>query len=61
MGWARAIATIVFGSQGIVVTPVGVPSQGEESETLVQVLRDCGRCLLWIFTNRTGASLNPKL
>ncbi|MBD2609282.1 YdcF family protein [Scytonema hofmannii FACHB-248] len=61
MNRARAIASIVFGSQGIVLTPVEVPSQGDESETLVRVLRDCGRSLLWIFTNRTGASLNPKL
>jgi uncharacterized SAM-binding protein YcdF (DUF218 family) len=58
---ARAIATIVFGSQGIVVTPVGVPSQGEESESLVRVLRDCGRCLLWVVSGKTGASLNPRL
>jgi uncharacterized SAM-binding protein YcdF (DUF218 family) len=58
---ATAIAAIVLGSQGIVVTPLAVPSLGEKSESLVRVLRDCGRSLVWIVTNRTGASLNPKL
>jgi uncharacterized SAM-binding protein YcdF (DUF218 family) len=58
---ARAIATIVLGSQGIVVTPLAVPSSGNRSESLLRVLRDCGRSLLWIFSGRTGASLNPKL
>lgn len=58
---ARAIASIVFGSQGIVLTPVEVPSLGDKSETLVRVLRDCGRSMVWILTGRTGASLNPGL
>ena len=58
---ARAIASIVFGSEGIVVTPLSVLSSGDSSESVVRVLRDCGRSLLWIFTNRTGASLNPRL
>ncbi|MBD2730001.1 YdcF family protein [Nostoc sp. FACHB-892] len=57
---ASAIATIVLGSQGIVVTPVAVASQNQPSESLVRVLRDYGRSFLWIFTNRTGASFNPK-
>jgi hypothetical protein len=61
MNRARAIASIVFGSQGIVLTPVGVPSVGDESETLVRVLRDCGRCLLWVVSRKTGASLNSRL
>lgn len=58
---ARAIASIVLGSEGIVVTPLAVPSSGVMSESMVRVLRDCGRSLLWIFTHRTGASLNPRL
>ena len=58
---SRAIATIVFGSQGIVVTPLAVPSSGNMSESLLRVLRDCGRSVLWIFSGKTGASLNPKL
>ena len=58
---ARAIATIVLGSQGTVVTPVAVASQNHPSESLVRVLRDCGRSFLWLVTTRTGASLNPRL
>jgi uncharacterized SAM-binding protein YcdF (DUF218 family) len=58
---SRAIATIVFGSQGVVVTPLAVPSSGNMSESLLRVLRDCGRSVLWIFSGKTGASLNPKL
>jgi uncharacterized SAM-binding protein YcdF (DUF218 family) len=58
---SKAIATIVLGSQGIVVTPLAVPSVGDKSESLVRVLRDCGRSLLWIFTGKTGASFNPRL
>ena len=58
---ARAIATIVLGSRGIAVTPVEVLSRGEKSESLVRVVRDCGRSVLWVVTGRTGASLNPKL
>jgi uncharacterized SAM-binding protein YcdF (DUF218 family) len=57
---ASAIATIVLGSQGIVITPVAVASQNQPSESLMRVLRDCGRSFLWIFTKRTGASFNPK-
>jgi uncharacterized SAM-binding protein YcdF (DUF218 family) len=58
---ARAIASIVLGSHGIAVTPVEVPSQGDKSESLVRVLRDCGRSVVWILTKRTGASFNPHV
>jgi uncharacterized SAM-binding protein YcdF (DUF218 family) len=58
---ARAIAAIVLGSHGIAVTPVEVPSQGDKSETLMRVLRDCGRSLVWVVTGRTGASFNQRL
>ena len=58
---SRAIATIVLGSEGIVVTPLAVPSLGVKSESLVRVVRDCGRSLLWILTKRTGASFNPRV
>lgn len=57
---SRAIAAIVLGSRGVVVTPMAVRSQ-VPSESLVHVLRDCGRSVLWIITGRTGASLNPHL
>ena len=58
---AVAIATIVLGSHGIVVTPLSVPSSGHKSESSVRVLRDCGRSLLWIFIGKTGSSFNPRL
>lgn len=58
---ARAIATIVWGSQGTVVTPVAVASQNQRSESLVRVLRDCGRSFLWIVTRRSAASFNSRL
>ena len=58
---ATAIAAIVLGSQGIVVTPLAVPSSDDKSESLMRVMRDCGRSLLWVFSGRTGASLNPRL
>ncbi len=58
---ARAIASIVLGSEGIVVTPLAVPSSGVMSESMVRVLRDCGRSLLWIFIRKTGASFNIRL
>ncbi|KYC36873.1 hypothetical protein WA1_45265 [Scytonema hofmannii PCC 7110] len=54
---AKAIATLVFGSQGISFTPISVPSN-RPHESLLHILRDCSRSLLWIFTGRTGASLN---
>jgi uncharacterized SAM-binding protein YcdF (DUF218 family) len=56
---ATAIATLILGSQGIIFTPVSVPSH-EPSESHFRILRDIFRSLLWIFTGRTGASLNPN-
>ena len=52
---AKAIATIVLGSQGIAFTPVSIPSK-EPTESWVRILRDSGRALLWIIVGRTGAS-----
>lgn len=57
---AGAIASIVLGSEGIVVTPLPVLSSGEKSESLLRVMRDCGRSFLWIFTERTGASFSSR-
>lgn len=53
---AKAIATIVFGSQGITFTPVTIPSD-KPLESQLHVLRDVGRAGLWLITGRTGASL----
>jgi uncharacterized SAM-binding protein YcdF (DUF218 family) len=56
---AKAIATLVLGSQGITFTPVATLSR-RPPETLIRILRDSGRSLLWIFTGRTGASLEER-
>jgi uncharacterized SAM-binding protein YcdF (DUF218 family) len=57
---AKTIATLVFGSRGIAISPVPVPSSSGQSETMTRALRDGFRSFLWIFTGRTGASLNPR-
>lgn len=57
---AKAIATIILGSQGIAFTPLAVPSSRPQ-ESIIRIIRDIARALLWIFTGRTGASLNPAL
>lgn len=57
---AKAIAFLVLGSRGITFTPVAIPSS-KPSEPWSRVLRDFSRALVWLFTGRTGASLNPKL
>lgn len=56
---AKAIATLVLGSQGITFTPISVPSN-EPKESFLRILRDSGRSILWIVTGRTGASLNTR-
>ncbi len=58
---SRVIATVVLGSRGVVITPVAVDSRRDEDESLVRVVRDFGRSVLWIATGRSGASLNPRL
>lgn len=57
---ASAIATVVLGSQGIIFTPIPIPSN-QASESWWRVARDGSRAVLWMFTGRTGASLNPRL
>jgi uncharacterized SAM-binding protein YcdF (DUF218 family) len=58
---ANTIAAIVLGSRGIAVTTVSVPAKHPKSESLLRVLRDGGRSILWLVTGRSGASLNPHL
>lgn len=53
---ARAIGEIVFGSRGIVLKPLPVPS-GRKPEPIEKCLRDGARAVLWITTGRTGAAL----
>jgi uncharacterized SAM-binding protein YcdF (DUF218 family) len=57
---AKAIATLVLGSQGIAFTPISIPSN-EPRESILRIVRDSGRSLLWIISGRTGASLNSHL
>jgi uncharacterized SAM-binding protein YcdF (DUF218 family) len=62
-----AIASIVLGSRGILVTPISVPLKSgdptpwfkEEDESRKQ--RDIFRSLLWLYFGKTGSSLNPRL
>lgn len=58
---AKAIATVILGSHGIVTTPIAVPASPRRSESLLRIIRDVTRSILWIFTGRTGASLNPNI
>ncbi|AFY30855.1 YdcF family protein [Calothrix sp. PCC 7507] len=57
---AKAIATLILGSRGITFTPVRVPSS-EPEESLLRIVRDSGRSLLWIVSGRTGVSFNPRV
>lgn len=53
---AKAIATLVLGSQGIAFTSLAVPSD-QPKESMLIITRDIVRSLLWIFTGSTGASI----
>jgi uncharacterized SAM-binding protein YcdF (DUF218 family) len=59
MSRSKAIATVVFGSQGIAFTPVAVSTPGFTAESKAHILRDVGRSLFWLGTGRTGARFNP--
>ncbi|MBE9011495.1 YdcF family protein, partial [Pseudanabaenaceae cyanobacterium LEGE 13415] len=56
---AEAIATVVFGSQGITFTPLEV-SGVHRQESKLRILRDVGRSMIWLMTGRTGASLRDR-
>lgn len=53
---ARVIGEIVFGSRGIGLKPIPVPS-GREPEPIEKCLRDGARAILWVTTGHTGATL----
>jgi uncharacterized SAM-binding protein YcdF (DUF218 family) len=62
---AKAIATLVLGSQGIAFTPISAPipppsSDHHPPESWISTFRDSGRSIFWIVTGRSGASLNPR-
>ena len=52
---ARIIGEIVFGSHGIIIKPMAVPSQ-LPSEPLVKSLRDSARAIFWLLTGYTGST-----
>lgn len=56
---AEAIATVVFGTQGITFTPIKVSGEHRHESTL-RVLRDVGRSIVWLMTGRTGASFRYR-
>ena len=56
---AKAIAFMVFGSQGITYTPISMASD-RQSEPRQKIVRDVIRSYLWILTKRTGSSLNKN-
>ncbi len=53
---ARVIGEIVFGSRGIILKPLAVPS-GRQAEPIGKTLRDGARAVLWVTTGHTGATL----
>jgi uncharacterized SAM-binding protein YcdF (DUF218 family) len=56
MGRARLVGEIIFGSRGITIKPVSVPSKSPD-EPIGKGLRDGARAILWITTGSTGESL----
>jgi uncharacterized SAM-binding protein YcdF (DUF218 family) len=58
MGRSRLVGEIIFGSQGILIKPVAVPSEATP-EPLEKYLRDGVRAVLWLATGSTGE--NTKL
>ncbi len=56
---ARVIGEIVFGSRGIVLKPIPVPSE-RSPEPIQKSFRDGARALLWVTTGHTGASLGQN-
>ena len=58
MNRARIIGEIVFGTQGIILKPISVPSK-DSPEPIEKIIRDGGRSFLWLLTGKTGESLLP--
>lgn len=56
---ARVIGEIVFGSRGIKILPVSIPT-GKPAEPREKCLRDGARAILWVTTGHTGASLSLR-
>jgi uncharacterized SAM-binding protein YcdF (DUF218 family) len=56
---ALVIGEIVFGTRGIKISPVPIPT-GKSPESTKKCLRDGARAILWVNTGHTGASLSQK-
>ncbi|MGK7946403.1 MAG: YdcF family protein [Microcystaceae cyanobacterium] len=50
---ARLVGEIVFGSRGIVIKPIAVPST-DADEPVEKLIRDGARAVFWVFTGRSG-------
>ena len=62
MARVKTIATIIFGSYGIAITPVPQPSQARPTqESWLKVVRDGLRSFMWLATGYSGAQFNPRL
>ncbi len=56
---AQVVGEIVFGSRGITIKPIPIPSD-QDPEPIEKVLRDGARALLWVTTGHTGATLRDQ-
>ncbi|MGB2926417.1 MAG: YdcF family protein [Limnothrix sp.] len=56
---AQLVAQIIFGSQGIAIKPIAVPSENPP-EAKLKCVRDGLRAVFWVFTGETGAEWFPK-
>jgi uncharacterized SAM-binding protein YcdF (DUF218 family) len=56
---SQIIGEIVFGSRGIHLKPISVPSR-YETEPLAKSLRDGARAVLWLATGHTGSTLSGR-
>lgn len=57
---ARVIGEIVFGSRGIAMKPVEIPT-GRSPEPIEKAIRDGARAILWVTTGYTGATLRYSI
>lgn len=53
---ARVIGELVFGSRGIDLKPVSMPSD-QATEPMSKAVRDGARAILWLTTGHTGSTL----
>jgi uncharacterized SAM-binding protein YcdF (DUF218 family) len=53
MGRARLVGEIVFGSRGILIKPISIPSDSA-AEPIQKLIRDGARALFWVVTGSTG-------